>query len=183
MYNSMMDYYYPILWYSFIDTILLEKVGADSELGIDQYFLEQAYEDDKEILDIESMAIQFEMLSGFSEELQNILLESSVVQYENIEGSEEELNNMIALWASGDESIGDTAQEELAFTLMGKKELYEEYKNALIVERNISMADFAEDTLESGEEVFICVGAAHVVGEGAMADLLEERGYTVELVS
>jgi uncharacterized protein YbaP (TraB family) len=44
------------------------------------------------------------------------------------------------------------------------------------------MADYAEEAVESGKEVFICVGAAHVVGEGAMADLLEERGYKVELV-
>ena len=44
------------------------------------------------------------------------------------------------------------------------------------------MTDFAEDALASGDEVFICVGAAHVVGEGAMADLLAKRGYTVTLV-
>lgn len=36
---------------------------------------------------------------------------------------------------------------------------------------------------ELGEEVFICVGSAHVVGEGAMADLLAKRGYKVELVT
>lgn len=45
------------------------------------------------------------------------------------------------------------------------------------------MADFAEDAIASGQEVFICVGAAHVVGEGAMADLLAERGYNVELIT
>jgi uncharacterized protein YbaP (TraB family) len=45
------------------------------------------------------------------------------------------------------------------------------------------MADYAEEALKSGKEIFICVGAAHVVGEGAVADLLAQRGYTVELVT
>ena len=44
------------------------------------------------------------------------------------------------------------------------------------------MTDFAEDALASGKEVFICVGAAHIVGDGAMAQLLAQRGYTVTLV-
>jgi uncharacterized protein YbaP (TraB family) len=53
----------------------------------------------------------------------------------------------------------------------------------MVTQRNISMADFAEEALDSGKEVFICVGAAHVVGPGAMADLLTQRGYTVEVIA
>ena len=44
------------------------------------------------------------------------------------------------------------------------------------------MTDYAVDALASGEEIFICVGAAHVVGDGAIADNLRELGYTVEVV-
>ena len=44
------------------------------------------------------------------------------------------------------------------------------------------LADFAEQALSSGKEIFICVGAAHIVGDGAVADLMSQRGYTVERV-
>ena len=44
------------------------------------------------------------------------------------------------------------------------------------------MTAFVEDSLASGEEVFVCVGAAHVVGNGAMVELLRDSGYTVTLV-
>ena len=46
----------------------------------------------------------------------------------------------------------------------------------------IQMTDFAEKALKDGDSVFICVGTAHIVGEGAMVDLLRDRGYTVEIV-
>jgi uncharacterized protein YbaP (TraB family) len=44
------------------------------------------------------------------------------------------------------------------------------------------MTEYAEEALKSGKEIFICVGAAHVVGEGAMAEQLRDLGYTVEIV-
>lgn len=36
--------------------------------------------------------------------------------------------------------------------------------------------------LNNDQNMFICVGSAHVFGEGGMADLLTQRGYTVEQV-
>jgi len=97
----------------------------------------------------------------------------------------EELTTMMDLWASGDEETfeeylrmdveteGATA-EEIA--------LAEEFIKAMYTDRNQNMADFAEDALKSGDEVFICVGAAHVVGDDGMVGIMTERGYTVERV-
>ena len=57
-----------------------------------------------------------------------------------------------------------------------------EYNKAMLNVRNVGMAEYAVEALESGQEVFICVGAAHVVGNGALVELLTEYGYTVEVV-
>ena len=62
------------------------------------------------------------------------------------------------------------------------KNLYEEYNKAMIVDRNKGMTEYAEQALKSGKEIFICVGAAHVVGKGAMAEQLRDLGYTVEVI-
>ena len=184
MYASYMDMFSPILWYSLIDTSLVEKAGAEPDLGIDNYFLNEAYSSGKELLEVESVQFQYDMLANFSEKLQALLLEEILYYYENFELYEEDIDTLMNIWAKGD-------AEEFAEYLLSEdndleteedKKLYEEYNNAMIVNRNIGMADFAEDALENGKEVFICVGAAHVVGEGAMADLLSERGYKVEII-
>ena len=93
------------------------------------------------------------------------------------------MQKLVDLWAGGDEeAFAAYLAEEDGFETEEDAKLSSEYNKVMITDRNIGMADFAEDALRSGDEVFICVGAAHIVGEGAMAQLLAQRGYTVELV-
>ncbi len=180
MYFPALDIYYPILWSMFIDSIITEDLGYNSELGIDYFFLNTAHEENKKIYDVESMEFQLGMLAGFSDDLQLMMLESSIDSYNNIAEYKESLDELATGWAKGDASA--LTDEDYEFDSKKEQLLYEEYNTEMVVKRNINMADFAEDALESGEEVFIVVGAAHVVGDGGMADLLAERGYTVEIV-
>lgn len=187
IYNKLLDHYLPIMWSNLIDNILYEKLGVQSDLGIDNYFIERAYEEEKPILDVESAEFQYTMLANFSEELQERLLMESIENYKSYESGDgeltEELNTMMDLWESGDEEeFASYLNEEYEFEDEEEEVLYKEYEKALETDRNISMADFAEDVIDSGDEVFICVGAAHIVGDDAVADLLSERGYTVELI-
>lgn len=181
-YDKALDYYCPYVWADTIVSYLYQQDGADFSLGIDRHLLNWAKDTEKTIYEIESAEFQYGMLAGFSDELQIYLLEDAIRNYEDPDVFVEHTAEMMELWASGDE-------EAFAAYLMQEEDvseeetlLYEEYQTAMIVNRNEGMANYAEEALESGEEVFICVGAAHVVGEGAMADLLSQRGYTVELV-
>ena len=188
MYNSLMDLYMPVMWSMIIDNILYEEMGVRTDLGIDNHMLELAYEDGKTVLDVESAEFQYSMFASFSDELQEYMLKDSVEAYNSyVSGDnevEDELNELLDLWASGDEDgLAASLYEEYEFESDDEKLLCEEYNKAVITDRNIAMADFAEDAIASGQEVFICVGAAHVVGEGAMADLLAERGYNVERIT
>ena len=183
MYSSALDYYCPAMWSSFIDSAMIEKMGVDTSLGIDLYFLNRAHEEGKTILDVESAAFQYGMLAGYSEELQAMLLESSVASVELMEESKADMMQLVDAWATGNEAEFDALINAAPeFESPEEEVLYNEYQNAMVTQRNLSMADFAEDALKSGEEVFIVVGAAHIVGAGAMAELLAERGYTVEIV-
>jgi len=184
-YNAMLDLYKPSFWSSLVDTFLYTKIGADIDNGIDRHLLNLAKKSGKEIAEIESAAEQYEMMGTFSVEIQVSMLEESVENYKNFDTVKEELTTMMDLWASGDEETfeeylrmdveteGATA-EEIA--------LAEEFIKAMYTDRNQNMADFAEDALKSGDEVFICVGAAHVVGDDGMVGIMTERGYTVERV-
>lgn len=184
MYSSVLDMYMPIMWSSSIDMFLTEKSGLDSNLGIDRHLLNLSKENGKEILEVESMEYQTDMMANFSGGLQELLLEGSVGSYKNYVESVSELYALVEAWESGDEGkITAILYEEAEFESEEEKALYEEYSNALIVERNKNMTVYAENALKSGKEVFICVGAAHIVGDGAIAENLRELGYTVELIN
>ena len=183
-YTSMLDFYYPSMWSSFIEVFEYENSGYDSKKGIDMHLLNLAKENKKNIVEIESASSQITLLGEFSEELQILQLEEVVAGY-NTEESKTYLKDLVSAWTSGNEEsitaiiCEDSSSEDYTEEEM---KLLEEYNQKMLVDRNILMADFAEKALKDGDSVFICVGTAHIVGEGAMVDLLRDRGYTVEIV-
>lgn len=183
-YNRAYDAYCPAMWESLFSQIMVEESQLDSNLGVDYHLLDRAYENGKQIQEVESALFQYGMMADFSPQLQEFLLESSVAYFDDLDTATAELEELVHLWCSGDEkAFADyLAAEDDDIEDPTERALYEEYNKAMVVDRNLSMTDFAEDALASGEEVFICVGAAHIVGDGAMAQLLAERGYTVTLV-
>lgn len=177
-----------------------ETEGFDtsiSESGIDTYFLELAHEQKKDIKEIESAKYQYGIMAKFSDSLQKLLLESAIESYKaakdtssKITAGEEESDTELLLdlmdaWKKGDaEKISSLLQteEDEYFDSEKDKKLFDEYYKAIYTDRDKNMTDYAVNALKSGKEIFICVGAAHVVAEGAMADQLKALGYTVESV-
>ncbi len=186
LYNSALDHYYPVLWSTFIENCTYSASGADSENGVDMHLIQLAKDEGKKILEIESADLQYDMLAGFSMELQTYLLEGTIYAYymgEEDNEDNDEATVLMDLWADGDEqALDEYLNPEYEFESQYEELLYEEYNDAMLTSRNKGMAKYAEGALLSGDEIFICVGAAHVVGEGAIADLLRQRGYTVEIV-
>lgn len=91
-----------------------------------------------------------------------------------IEADGDALAAMDALWARG-----DTAALAALFDAQwhaGSPAVHE----ALILKRNRAWADDIARRLEGDGRVFIAVGAAHLVGQGNVVDLLRERGIEVE---
>lgn len=184
LYNSFMDYYRPSVWATLLDGLLPEKAGMDSNLGIDMHFLTKAHEENKEILEIESVEFQYDMLTGFSEPLQILLLESSVASAKNAYLARVALTALVNAWSSGDEeALVQQIATEGTFETAQEQQLYQAYYDAMYTSRNLAMTAFAENALKENNEVFICVGAAHVVGKGGMAKLLQNKGYQVEILS
>lgn len=181
-YNASMEYVKPNVWSSVIDNFFLSLSPLRSEKGVDRRLLKLAKESEKEILDIESALSQLEMLTGFSQELQISLLEGSL-EYTAAEYNEE-LQTLFDLWCAGDEAAlreyltddtSDLTEEEMV--------LYQEYTDAMLIDRNEAMLDVAISYLESGDTVFYAVGLAHLLQENGLVDTLQEAGYTVEQVT
>lgn len=155
----------------------VQEWGYSNEYGIDMYFLTRAHEEGKKIVEIESMEFQYDMLSGFSDENQELMLKSSL---EDETMGKEEMDKLFSIWAAGDvaalEALYATeddnlAEEELVF--------YAEYSKAMFDDRNIHMAQKAEEYLAEGHTTFYVVGAAHMIGDTGIVKLLKDKGYKV----
>ncbi|MBP3414669.1 MAG: TraB/GumN family protein [Clostridia bacterium] len=187
---EMLDMCKPAMWSSLMDNIVLAETDLESEKGIDMHFLKLAKEMNKSIIEVESVEFQMDMLANFSDELYELLLEGylEVDIKEQAEGTEE----LYKLWKKGDvdeftENVAtlpdvDYTLEENGGYTEEESDLINDYNDQMLFDRNIGMADAAEEYLASGKTVFYVVGAAHFVGEGGIIELMEERGYEVEFI-
>ncbi|WP_159462021.1 TraB/GumN family protein [Salirhabdus sp. Marseille-P4669] len=167
--------YEPWYVYNVLESLQVMLLGYDSTLGIDYHFLEAATEEQKDIIELESVEFQLDMLDSFSPEIQESLLQSTV---ENQDQYEEQMKKMTELWKSGDEE----GLSQYLFSEEAETVEDEEFMKVMLDDRNVGMTDKIEGFLTEGEgEVyFVIVGAAHYFGEQGIIKLLEERGYTVE---
>ena len=175
--------YMPVLWSDYVDSAASSKQSVKNAQSVDQYILNMAYQQKKEIKDIESGKFQYSMMASFSPELQQLLLEQSIAEYK-AGTSQETTQHLQELWAKGD---GEALSELLNMTDPvddpQQQALYAEYKQTMFTKRNDTMTKFAQYALSHGEETFICVGAGHICGETGLARQLADLGYTVERIT
>lgn len=182
-YNMNAEMLKPYLWSSSIEDFLLRQgYSLTSHQGVESRLEKLAQDEGKEIRSVESGLFQIQMLTGFSAELQETMLADSI-SYAPLEYVQE-TGELYELWCGGDEAalrealaddLSDLTEEELA--------LYNEYNDAILINRNADMLKVAIDYLESDDVVFYAVGLAHLLTGNGLVDTLREAGYTVELVS
>lgn len=156
-----------------LDDYRREDSEYKPELGIDEYFMKLAVESKLPIIGLESSKSQLDMLSGFSDRIQEDMLVGSIISY-YVE--EEPVKDLSDMWINGDvETLTAMANET-------KKD--EEYYKAMLEDRNVLMAEKIDGFLRSdkSETYFVVVGALHMVGEHGLVTLLEQKGYTVTRV-
>lgn len=176
IYNSMFDVYSPMMWYTLLENAVIADVQLETTYGVDEYLLQLAKEDTKEILELESADYQYEILSGFDYEMQIQLLEQGIQEYEM---SKQNMLKLYELYKKGDKE----ELEKIVFSDMDdSNESMSEYTDKLVTVRNQNMALSLVKAFEDGQNIFCTVGLAHIIGEGGLADLFEQQGYTVTIV-
>lgn len=180
-YSSNVEYMKPYLWSSFIENFYITLGLLSAEKGVDQRLLELAKEQNKQILEVESAFEQMKTFTDFSSELQIMLLEGSLA-YTAAEYCAN-VQSLYELWCKGEEAaLRKALQDETADMTEAERTLYQEYQNAMIIQRNQNMLQVAISYLESGDTVFYAVGLAHLLQENGLVDALRDAGYTVEQV-
>lgn len=173
----------PVIWSQAIEDFYMQQGHAlDIEYGVDMQLLELAQRTEKPILNVESGLEQLELLTGYSDEIQEMLLVSTLATDPLTYNAQ--LMEMFELWCMGDEAaLADAVRIDTSQMSPEELELYEEYAQAMETDRNLQMHQVAESYLNSGEIVFYAVGLAHLLAEDGLVNSLRNAGYTVELVS
>lgn len=166
-----LDAFKPWVVETTIGSLKAIKSGYEAAEGIDLYFIQKAMKRKMPVLELESYESQLGMFDHFSKELQEKNLNATL---DNFDVAENQVDNMADMWKQGD----DKALLELTNSMAGDAE----YNKAMLIDRNIGMADKIDGYLKSDKkaEYFIVVGAAHYLGEHGVIKLLEDKGYTVE---
>ena len=153
-----------------------------SDKGLESRLTLLAKQQDKPIWEVESSLFQIQMLTGYSDALQEDLLAGNV--YADPGEYLESVEELYALWCAGDEAaLIEQLRDDTSEMTEEELVLYEEYNKAMMTDRNAGMLEVAKQYLESGDVVFYAVGLAHLLDENnGLVFTLRDAGYTVTLV-
>ncbi len=149
-----------------------QKAGLDPKLGLDMHFLERAREEGRPVEELEGLAFQLALFSGFTDEEQVLFLEYTL---EDIEHVASQVQTLMKAFKEGDEKI----LAKLSREALAKNPKLEPIFHKLYDTRNAKMAERVDSLIRAGKVPFVVVGAGHLVGREGLLELLEKKGYTV----
>jgi len=147
----------------------MNKIGADPQKGIDNFFKDKVVQDGKATGSLETVDQQISLLTSMDASLGSDQILESIEELKQIEVM---LGELLAVWRKGDEA----KMEELYIKDL---KLYPKLYQTLIVDRNNKWVRNIEVYLNGSGNTMVVVGAAHLVGADGLVNLLRKRGYKV----
>ncbi len=145
--------------------------GFSAAEGIDMYFLDKARKNNKEVMEIESLKSQMELMDELGEFTGDYLQ----FMVDELDSSDDAIKEIINAWKSGDdktiEKLSNHGSENKEFALVMEKLNYK---------RNEKMVEKIIDYLNQDKTYFVVVGAAHLIGERGVINLLKNNGYKIK---
>jgi len=155
-----------------LESIELMKSGYDPNYGIDKHFLSKA-EGRKKISELESLDYQINLLAGLNDEEQELFLLYTLRELKILV---QEVDKLVDAWKSG---AVEKMESTITKSLAEDRRFYTIY-DKLIYKRNRNMAQKIEGYLKTNGTYFVVIGAAHLLGDKGIIQLLKDRGYSVE---
>ena len=163
------DTYRPWFAALSIATVELKRLGFTAENGLDAHFSDEAVSDKKKIIYLETARQQLDLLANAFPGKEEDLLKQALEEIAVLEKASAE---MVQAWKAG-----DAARME-AFTQKSLKE-FPEVEKKLFTERNKAWTTRILRLLSQEGDVFVVVGAGHLVGKGGLLEMLKAKGYKV----
>jgi uncharacterized protein YbaP (TraB family) len=147
-----------------------QKAGLTPEHGVDVHFSGRARQDGKPVGGLEPVELQLGLFDSMPAEAQVAFLRQSL---EEAPQTAEQMRQIVAAWRAGDAARIDAIMNE---SLDESPALYAR----MLTDRNAAWVPQIEQLLRGADDVLVVVGAAHLVGEQSVVQMLRQRGYTVE---
>lgn len=146
------------------------RLGFDHELGLDRKFINMAKQDSKELLFLESNEFQINLFAGLGRTKQEALLRQVLIEIKIIESM---FSDMVSAWKSGSAEKLNSIMNE---SFRGFPDLHDR----LITKRNRRWVAKILNMARQQGDLLVVVGAAHLVGEKSVVDLLKQKGYEIK---
>jgi uncharacterized protein len=147
-------------------------LGLNQSNGVESVLTLRFRSDNKPISGLETISQQFGIFDTLPEAEQRKMLNAVLRGKSTNRGTYEKL---LSAWMRGDADgvLQNGDQSILASPVV---------RDALLDARNRKWADQIAAMLETGQQPFIAVGAAHVAGKGGVPALLAAKGYRIERI-
>ena len=158
-------------WFIAVSLTLMElqRLGFSVEYGIDVHFYGNAAMDNKEIGFLEPVDFQLELFGKMNARDQKAFLGQTL---KDLDIAAQMADDMLKYWKKGD-------ADNLYALLFKSFEDYPQIENRLIGRRNIQWVKKIEEMMAEDKNIFIIVGAGHLIGPGSVVALLRQKGYRV----
>ncbi len=130
-----------------------------------------------EVVFLEEASLQQKLLEKW---LDTKSLKEMLDDFDELKAKSQE---MLAAYAAGDgDKVGELSLDEKTFLEAGGTEAeFAQMKKEMLLDRNASWIAPLEKHAAAGP-LFVVVGVGHLLGEGSVLDLLQQRGWTVTRV-
>ncbi len=161
---DMFQTYQPII----INSMLLQKEFSEGNNAVvDMYISQKAKEKGISVEGLETPEEQIRALTGLPYQKQAEMLYEAVKKGKKKSST----NKLLKAYLKGD--------LEKMLKMSSEWEVSEEYKEALIDNRNKKMSKKIIEELNNGRKIFVAVGALHLPGKTGIIAQLKQAGYKV----
>ena len=165
----VLDKFKPGLLITTLQILEVQSMGFTPQ-GVDTYFTTRAIADAKSLGQLEAVQEQIEFIAamGKGNESEFVLL-----SLRDLDQTRELMDEMVQAWR-----VGNNARLEKLFVEDMRSETPELY-DSLLLQRNLMWIPLIDQMLDDGDTEFVLVGAAHLVGEDGLLELLANKGYEI----
>lgn len=168
---AALDPYRPWLAALMISTSAPTSAGYRSEAGVDKTLMDRARAQGKALRGFETADIQVRLIAGMSEQAQVAYLNHYVRNADRIVAN---LDETVAAWLQGD------AAEVGRLNRANTRDVHEDVHRAALIVRNADWTDQIATMMQGSGAAFVAVGAAHLMDQDSVLDMLRAKGFTVE---
>jgi uncharacterized protein YbaP (TraB family) len=147
----------------------MRKFGFSGELGVEQYLLRKSRAAGKEIIGLETLAMQIGIFDALPPASQQAMLEQTLNE---IDEAETTMVDMASAWRDGRLDV-------LSAGLLADFDDFPGLYETLVEKRNAEWVKSLERLLAGDKRYLVVVGALHLVGRDNVIDMLKARGHSV----